>query len=217
MPLKLSTALATARRRLRWLGGRGWSAQDFAARYAAPTPDAWGYRASPEHLARAQWIAAALPEGRLGRGLEVGCAQGFLTERLAPRADHWIACDLSPAAVAQAQRHLADLAHVECRVADIRDGFAVAAFDFVLFSDVLYYLSKREIDRVLAEAAQNIAPGGHLMIANEWRAEARGLTSPDYALARLDADRGWARVTQTRRPFGAGEFRLGLYRRAVPD
>jgi hypothetical protein len=52
-----------------------------------------------------------------------------------------------------------------------------------------------------------------MLIANEWRAEARGLTAPDYAFSQLDADRAWTRVTQTRRPFGAGEFMLGLYRR----
>jgi SAM-dependent methyltransferase len=213
MSPKLMSALRNASRRLRWIAGRGWRAEDFAPRYATPASDVWGYRVSPDHLTRAGWILEAMPEGRFRRVLEVGCAQGFLTERLAPRADSLIACDFSPEAIAAAKAALAGAAQVECRVADIRDGFPGADFDLVLFSDVLYYLSKRETDRVLADAGRNIAPGGHLLIANEWRADARGLTAPDYAFSRLDADRTWTRVTQTRRPFSAGEFMLGLYRR----
>ena len=183
-------ALRNAGRRLRWLGGRGWRAQDFATRYARPSQDVWGYRASPDHLARADWILAALPQLRFRHVLEVGCAQGFLTERLAGRAERLVACDFSPEAVAQAQRHLSGAPHVECRIADIRDGFPDAGFDLLLFSDVLYYLSRSETDRVLAEATASIAPGGHVLIANEWRAQARGLTAPDYAFTRLDADQG---------------------------
>lgn len=209
----LKMALRNASRRLRWLGGRGWRADDFASRYAKTSDDVWGYSASTDHLARAEWILAALPARRFSHVLEVGSAQGFLTERLAPFAERLVACDFSAEAVSAARLRLAQAPHVECRVADIRDGFPGEAFDLGLFSDVLYYLSKRETDRVLAEAAEKIASGGHLLIANEWSADARGLTAPDYVFTRLDASHAWTRVTQTRRPFGAGEFLLGLYRR----
>ena len=195
------------------MSGRGWSARDFAARYAASPGDVWGYAASPEHLGRAEWIVSALPRERFRRVLEVGCAQGFLTERLAPISDSLVACDFAPEAVAQARRRLAAAPHVECRVADIRQGFPGADFDLCLFSDVLYYLSKRETDLVLAEASAKIAPGGFLMIANEWREAARGLTDPAYSLARLDAHPGWTPITRTVRPFGSGQFALAVYRR----
>lgn len=212
----LAATLDGVSRRLRWTTGRGWRAHDFAARYAAPSGDVWGYAGSPEHLRRADWILDALPRERFARVLEVGCAQGFLTERLAPRADGLVACDFSPDAVAQARRRLADAPHVECRVVDIREGFPGADFDLCLFSDVLYYLSRRETDEVLAQAAHAIAPGGFVVIASEWRANASGLTDPAYALARLDAQAGWTRVGRTVRPFGSGEFVLGVYRRAAP-
>ena len=204
-------ALTQWRRRLRWLLGRGWSAQDFAARYAAGGADAWGYRNSPQHLARADFILAALPAERFERALEVGCAQGFLSERLATRVGRLTACDISPEAIARAKQ--AGLPNVEFRVADIRRGFPGEAFDFCLFSDVLYYLAPREIDAVLDEAARKMRAGGCLVVVNEWRAGAKGLTSPQYSFARLDGGKDWRRTDARRAPFGAAELSLAVYRR----
>jgi SAM-dependent methyltransferase len=206
-------SLVQWRRKLRWLAGYGWSAQDFAARYAGGAADAWGYRHSPRHLARAEFLIAALPAERFARALEVGCAQGFLSERLAPRVERLTACDISPAAVARARENCRDLANVEFRVVDIRDGFPGEAFDLCLFSDVLYYLSPRETDAVLDEAARRSRVGGCLIIVNEWRAGARGLTSPHYSFGRLDADARWRRADSRKAPFGDAELSLAIYRR----
>jgi len=205
------SALTQWRRKLRWLLGRGWSAQDFAARYAAGGADAWGYRNSPQHLARAEFILAALPDERFEQALEVGCAQGFLSERLATRVDRLIACDISPEAVALAKQD--GLTNVDFRVADVRRGFPGEAFDFCLFSDVLYYLAPREIDAVLDEAAMKMRAGGCLVVVNEWRAGAKGLTSPQYSFARLDESADWRRTDARRTPFGEAELSLAVYRR----
>ena len=78
---------------------------------------------------------------------------------------------------------------------------------------MLYYLSPRETDAVLTEAARRIAPGGVLFIANEWRAGAKGLTSPHYAFGRLDASALWERTDRRAAPFGAAELSLAVYRR----
>ena len=203
------------RRQTRWWLGRGWSAEDFADRYARPAADSWGYRDSPAHARRADWILAALPEARFASALEVGCAQGFLTERLAPRVERLIACDISPEAVRQARENCRAFAQVEFRVADIRAGFPGESFDFCLFSDVLYYLSQREIDDVLAEAARRTAPGGLICVANEWRAGAKGLTPPAYAFARLDADASWDRQGARQDSIGESDLRMAIYRRRV--
>jgi SAM-dependent methyltransferase len=203
------------RRKLRWLLGRGWSAEDFAARYAAPAADVWGYRQSPQHRQRAEAILAALPQPRFAHALEVGCAQGFLSEQLAPRVDRLVACDFSAEAIKQAQENARGLANVEFRVADIRDGFPGEGFDLCLFSDVLYYLAPREIDAVLAEAAEKTREGGCLLIANEWRASAQGLTPPTHAFARLDASPLWARESGTKLGLGEGEMSIACYRRLL--
>jgi SAM-dependent methyltransferase len=201
------------RKRWRWLTGRGWSAEDFAQRYGGGGADAWGYRTSPQHRRRAEWIMEALPKERFRTALEVGCAQGFLTERLASRADRLIACDISPEAILQAKENCREFANVAFQVADIRAGFPGNGLDLCLFSDVLYYLSARELDAVLAEAAQRTAAGGYLLIVNEWSDRARGLTSPTRAFARLDADAQWERLDSLQSSFGETQLSMGIYRR----
>ena len=213
MPSAVASHLRGLCRKLRWLAGRGWSAQDFASRYAAPAADVWGYRQSPQHRQRAEAILSALPQTRFAHALEVGCAQGFLSEQLAPRVDRLIACDFSPEAIKQARENGRELANVEFRVADIRDGFPGEGFDLCLFSDVLYYLAPREIDAVLAQAGEKMRQGGCLLIANEWRASAQGLTPPTHAFARLDASPLWAREGATTLALGEGELSIASYRR----
>jgi SAM-dependent methyltransferase len=199
------------RRKLRWLLGRGWSAEDFAQRYGNSGGDAWGYRGASKHERRAEWIVSALPARRFTKALEVGCAQGFLTERFAERADRVIACDISAEAIRQAQENCKALSQVEFRVADIRAGFPDDGFDLCLFSDVLYYLSPRETDAVLKSAAQRTTANGVLLIVNEWSAHARGLTPPTYAFGKLDGDPRWEKGPVSQAPFGEGELSMRLY------
>jgi SAM-dependent methyltransferase len=201
------------RRELRWLAGRGWSAEDFSERYGRGLGDAWGYRDSPEHRRRAEWIVAALPRERFGRGLEVGCAQGFLSEYLTDRVDHLVACDISSEAIRRARENGRDFPRIEFRVADIRRGFPGDRFDLCLFSDVLYYLSPRENDATLDEAKRRVAPGGFVVIVNEWNDLSRGLTPPSHAFARLDSDPAWERVDFLQTAFGATKLSMAIYRR----
>jgi SAM-dependent methyltransferase len=216
MPNGVGTKIRQWRRKLRWFTGRGWSADDFAQRYARGRGDAWGYRGSSQHQERLGLILAALPEGRFQKALEVGCAQGFLTERLATRADRLIACDISAEAIAGARANCRAYPNVDLRIADIRAGFPEDGFDLCLFSDVLYYLSPRETDAVLDETAQKTTLGGALLIVNEWRAGARGLTPPTYAFGRLDSDPRWAGGLSSQTPFGEAELSMGLYSRRPP-
>ena len=55
--------------------------------------------------------------------------------------------------------------------------------------------------------------GGCLVVVNEWRAGAKGLTSPQYSFARLDESADWRRTDARRTPFGEAELSLAVYRR----
>ena len=98
---------------------------------------------------------------RLGDVLDVASGDGALAELLAPRADSVCCLDLSPRMVEAGQRRLAHLRGVRFLRADMHDlPFADSSFDQVLLMNALSYARKPE--RVLAEAARALRPGGAL-------------------------------------------------------
>lgn len=95
--------------------------------------------------------------------LDVGCAGGFLTEALAERGARVAGIDPAAETIAAARNHAAG----ECLAIDYRVGVGEAlpwpdaAFDVVTCVDVLEHV--RDVDRVLAEAARVLRPGGWLL------------------------------------------------------
>lgn len=191
------------RRCRRWLG-LGWSAAEFERRYAAVAKDAWGYHASQTHCGRADRILAALAGGTPQRLLELGCAEGFLTRRLAEQAAAVVACDLSELAVERARLHCAGLGNVQFLAADVRLRLPAGSFDVCLASDVLYYLSPGEIVSLAKRLRQQMSPDARLIFANEWNESYRDLTSPQQVLQCLTGAGGWSCVGQDLQNLGSG-------------
>ena len=92
---------------------------------------------------------------------------------------------------------------------DARDKIVDASTQLLFFQLEL----NRIDDAVLDEAARKTRAGGCLVVVNEWRAGAKGLTSPQYSFARLDGGKDWRRTDARRAPFGAAELSLAVYRR----
>lgn len=140
--------------------------------------DAFSYGSSPYERARQEAVAAAAAERPARRVLELGCGEGFLTERLASLGGHVTAVDISPTALARARQRLAAagdrVAFVE---ANIRSWVPPSAgFDLIVASDVLNYLGERhqglplvqepEFLLWLERLAGWLAPGGRLLLAH---------------------------------------------------
>jgi 2-polyprenyl-3-methyl-5-hydroxy-6-metoxy-1,4-benzoquinol methylase len=191
------------RRFRRWLG-LGWSAAEFEKRYAAVAGDAWGYHASQTHRGRADRILAVLQGCTPQRLLELGCAEGFLTRRLAAQAAAVVACDLSERAVERARQHCAGLVHVQFLAADVRQRLPEGNFDVCLASDVLYYLSPAEIVSLAGRLRQQMPTGARLIFANEWNESYRDLTPPQQVLQCLTRDGAWHCVSQDLQNSGSG-------------
>ena len=68
--------------------------------------DPWGYLTSTYEQEKYHATLAALPPGRHGLCLEVGCSIGVFTGLLAARCEHVVAMDFSLAALELARRHL---------------------------------------------------------------------------------------------------------------
>ncbi|MGH2933060.1 MAG: class I SAM-dependent methyltransferase [Gaiellaceae bacterium] len=94
--------------------------------------------------------------------LEIGCGTGVHAKLLAGAGARVTAVDLTPTAVELTRRRL-ELAHL---AADVREAdaeslpFADSSFDFVWSWGVIHH--SESTDRVIAEIARVLRPGGHL-------------------------------------------------------
>jgi SAM-dependent methyltransferase len=106
------------------------------------------------------------------RILEVGCGVGLLTERLAPNCSAYCGTDLSPVAVSRLREFAAaraELRHIVLleREATDFDGLAQHAVDMVVLNSVAQYFPNIDyLHSVLRQAAERVAPGGHIFVGD---------------------------------------------------
>ncbi len=127
--------------------------------------------------------------------LEVGCAEGFVTRQLSPRATQVVACDLSEEAIQRAQKYCDGLSNLQFQCVDIRHQIPANDVHVCLVSDVIYYLSAPEIREFAIELSSRMSDSGLLVIANEWNADYRDLTHPEKAVQWIAATRRWRRLS----------------------
>ena len=137
----------------------------------AESADPWGFDDRWYERRKYALTLAALPRPHYRRAFEPGCSIGVLTAQLAERCDRVVATDVVPRALASArdrmQREgLAD--RVELGRASLLDPWPVGAFDLVVLSEVLYYLTPADLGTVLARAVDSLEEGGSL-VAVHWQ------------------------------------------------
>jgi SAM-dependent methyltransferase len=145
---------------------------DLEAEYAAGE-DPWRYATNPTERQR---YAAALElldaEGirRAAGALEIGCGEGFFTERLAPRCDDLLAVDFAPLALARAAARCDAHRNVTFRRWDLQQDAPLGRFDLVVCMDVLQYIPRpRARRRAVEVVARSVAPGGALLLSGVLR------------------------------------------------
>ena len=104
--------------------------------------DAWALESSSFERARYGALLAELGGTRYGKVLEIGCGAGAFTARLVRFADHILALDISPTAIAKARQRLIDVDQVSFRAANIMESKIVddGPFDLIVLSETIYYL-----------------------------------------------------------------------------
>jgi len=137
----------------------------FEALYAAD-PDPWGFVSSDYERAKYDATMAALPAHTFAAALEVGCSIGLLARRLARRCASLLAVDVADAALAQARARCAGLDHVEIRRLRIPQEWPDGAFDLILFSEILYYLSPDDVARTALRTRAALSPGGAVLLVH---------------------------------------------------
>ena len=169
--------------------------------------DPFAYGTTPYEAARLEAMDKALGNAPIGAALEVGCAEGHFTARLAARAARVIALDISSVALERARKR-APAAFIEADLMTWDPGM-FAPFDAIVLGDVLYYLDRPGVSEEFAALFPRVAswlkPGGRLLLAHGYagdgefvhrrhfreRFEAAGLRLVNEAS--LDASRGGVR------------------------
>ncbi|WP_292960651.1 glycosyltransferase [Novosphingobium sp. UBA1939] len=133
--------------------------------------DPWDYRNNYEALKYDQTIAlitAVLADGqRFGDVLEIACAEGEFTRRMAPFSDRIVATDIAPLAVARAAQALKDLPNIACQQLDLLTDEPPGLYDLIVCSEVLYYLEDAEtLARFAARVSAHLKPGGRFVTAH---------------------------------------------------
>jgi predicted TPR repeat methyltransferase len=141
----------------------------FERLYAANS-DPWDLATSDYEAAKRDATIDALGASRFDSALEVGCALGLLTERLAARCDALLAIDTARNVLAVASERLTDFPHVSLMCADIPAQWPDRTYDLIVLSEVLYFLSAEEIAVTSRLAMRSLDEGGICLLVN-WTGE----------------------------------------------
>lgn len=145
-------------------------------RFYASAHDPFGIDTNPYESEKFDDLLQVVGEGPFRQGLEVGCAIGSLTERLALRCEHLLTLDIAQAAVDRTRQRLAGQTHVVVERRTIPEELPDGLFDLIVCADVLYYLPQRRLARALEGLAARLAPGGTI-VSLHWLGEHGAPTS----------------------------------------
>ena len=132
------------------------------ALYAA-TDDPWGFRTSAYEAAKFDATAAALPRARYASALEVGCGNGELARRVAPRCDAYTGVDAVAVALDAARRAAPRGRFVQDVLpCPLPEGPPGTTHDLIVLSEILYFLDPIGID-ALAYQIDGRWPGADVL------------------------------------------------------
>lgn len=146
--------------------------------------DPYGYASHPHELKKQAAVEARLNR-HYGTALEIGCAEGAFTRRLARHCDHVLGIDLSEKALTTASQNLGALDNVSLVRANVRECRLAPRWDLVVVSEVLYYLHKSRwtdggFGVFLARLGGLLAPEGRMIVVHSFGADAELALRRDY-------------------------------------
>jgi glycosyltransferase involved in cell wall biosynthesis/peptidoglycan/xylan/chitin deacetylase (PgdA/CDA1 family) len=157
----IDTALAAGRAQVQEKIGPSAN-HDWWDRFFA-LPDPWAYESNYETVKYEQTLAL-LPESRVIDALEIACAEGHFTVRLAPRVGHLTAVDISRRALARARARCSGHQNIVFQGLDLNADDIPGSFDLIVCSEVLYFV--RDLAGVVGRIVAQIRPGGFLLTAH---------------------------------------------------
>jgi 2-polyprenyl-3-methyl-5-hydroxy-6-metoxy-1,4-benzoquinol methylase len=153
--------------------------------------DPWQFRSSDYERKKYQATLGSLTKDKYTAGLEVGCSIGVLTKLLSRRCVGLLAIDASVTAIEAAKS--INEPNVTFRVANLPAEFPQGAFDLIVLSEVLYYFSASDLERVARSCTNSISQNGEIVLCH-WLGET------DYPLPGIDASELFARLIKPAMP-----------------
>jgi peptidoglycan/xylan/chitin deacetylase (PgdA/CDA1 family)/SAM-dependent methyltransferase len=130
------------------------------------TEDPWKY-SSPYEQEKYQRQIALLPKEKIGRALELGCAEGHFTVQLAPQVGHLLATDISSKALKRTQARCAQHDNIDYRILDFSAAPIPGDMDLIVCSEILYYLAdEAELRKIAPAIVAALKPGGCIVMAH---------------------------------------------------
>jgi glycosyltransferase involved in cell wall biosynthesis/peptidoglycan/xylan/chitin deacetylase (PgdA/CDA1 family) len=128
--------------------------------------DPWTYDSEYETRKYAQTLSL-LEGGPVRKALELGCAEGIFTRRLAPRVGQLVAADISDRALERARERCRAEPNVDFQQIDFFDDAIPGGMDVIVCSEVLYFCGNRwQLKKVAEKIVAALAPRGRLLTAH---------------------------------------------------
>jgi SAM-dependent methyltransferase len=134
--------------------------------------DVWDFDTSEFERSRWERLIQILEGARYPRTLELGCGAGHFTRLLTRLADHIVAFDIAPSAIAKARAAEADGTIIDYRVGNAMDyGWrADVPWDLVVMNETICYVGWLypffDVAWFASEIHAAVRPGGRFLLAN---------------------------------------------------
>ncbi|OAG74629.1 methyltransferase type 12 [Gluconobacter japonicus] len=145
-----------------------WKADIFESLFQRH-PDPWGFESSPYEEKKLRHVLQCLPSFRISFVVELGCAIGVGTLALARRCERVLGVDASKTALDMAMRRCKEQKQVRFLKAFLPAEYPVseaADCDFILISEVLYFLNSADIQKLAVLVTQSLVTNGSILIVN---------------------------------------------------
>ncbi|MEC3912432.1 SAM-dependent methyltransferase [Sphingobium sp. CR2-8] len=176
------------------------------------TSDPWDLETSAYEQAKYEDSVQALSGRIYAHALEVGCAKGMLTARLAPQCEALLAIDVSETALQAARKRVATFDQVAFERMMFPKDTPSDRFDLVVLSEVAYYWDDADLARAADWLQAQLVSGGDLLLVH-FTGETDYPQSGDDAVTKL-----WARLGERMtivRADRRARYRLDLWRHTI--
>ncbi|WP_040300250.1 SAM-dependent methyltransferase [Arcticibacter svalbardensis] len=128
--------------------------------------DPWNFETSDYERDKYEVTVDALPRDRYKNAFEIGCSIGVLSRMLSQKCDRLLSVDAVEAPLIKARVALKDYPQVRVQKMAVPDQFPSDNFDLIVMSEVGYYLSMTDLERLKDEIIQHLETNGHLLMVH---------------------------------------------------